>query len=31
LGTTVQGTYQDLGQDGMQITGPLGTATWARK
>ena len=30
-GTTVQGTYQDLGQGLMQITGPLGTATWSRK
>jgi hypothetical protein len=31
LGTTVQGTYQDLGQGAMEITGPLGTATWSRK
>ena len=30
MGTTIQGTYRDLGQGSMEITGPLGTATWSQ-
>jgi hypothetical protein len=29
-GTTIQGGYRALGQDSMEFTGPLGTATWSR-
>jgi hypothetical protein len=29
-GATIQGAYRALGQDSMEFTGPLGTATWSR-
>jgi hypothetical protein len=29
-GAMVQGAYRSLGQDSMEFTGPVGTATWSR-